>query len=108
MRCLLLATLIWSMTPLDIPAQPTDVAESSSRVPTCDTMYIGPPGGRWQNASNWDPFVPRPTDVVCVPADTVARAQGTLPFAVRTISTPIPFDSAEAPVSATSNLLMRG
>ena len=53
------------------PAGASDVTHTSSRVPTCDTTYVGPPGGRWEDVNNWTTSLPRPSDVVCIPDDVV-------------------------------------
>ena len=49
--------------------QHIDPPAGSSRVPTCDTTYVGPPGGSVYNAANWTHGLPRPGDVACFPDD---------------------------------------
>ncbi len=49
--------------------QHIDPPAGSSRVPTCDTVYVGPPGGSLYNPLNWTHGLPRPGDVACFPDD---------------------------------------
>ena len=44
-------------------------AAPASRVPTCDTTYVGPPGGSVYDVANWTNGLPRAGDVACFPDD---------------------------------------
>jgi len=64
-----LYTLAVSAFPSEIP----DLPESTRDTRTCDTTYVGPPGGVWQDRDNWTNGLPRPGNVACFPEDNRAK-----------------------------------
>ncbi len=47
----------------------------SAAVPTCDTLYVGPPDGAWQLVTNWTNGIPAPDDMACFPPEASELAR---------------------------------
>ena len=64
----LLVTAVVGVAPFlgALPENSESPRESSERR-TCDTTYVGPPGGSVYNPLNWTDGLPRPGDVACFP-----------------------------------------
>jgi hypothetical protein len=84
--CLLLVTPV-SVAANSLKTPPPDLRAGgqSSKVPTCDAMYVGPPGGAWEQNDNWTMGLPRAGDVACIPDDMFKSFRPDLPFTVRII-----------------------
>jgi len=50
-------------------AQAPTLRNSPRETQTCDTTYVGPPGGSVYDVANWTNGLPRPGDVACFPDD---------------------------------------
>ena len=66
----LLVTAVVGVAPY-LGALPADFGapKESNERRTCDTVYVGPPGGSLYNRLNWTDGLPRPGDVACFPDD---------------------------------------